>query len=149
MLNDGKEFYLPEGFSLDFGLRFRTELHNYGYIFRIIANDTVCFDLVSNYSDGRKSLSFIEGNRIFAPFSNQILEQYEKNSWVTVHFGIDPKTKEITISFNGEEIKIPYHYKNCLDTVFNSDIAVIPTFFPTMFLLWQSEIFASKIKKVK
>jgi hypothetical protein len=39
--------------------------------------------------------------------------------------------------------------KNCLDTVFNLDIAVIPTFFPTMFLLWQSEIFASKIKKVK
>lgn len=111
LLNDGKEFYLPEGFSLDFGLRFRTELHNYGYIFRIIANDTVCFDLVSNYSDGRKSLSFIEGNRIFTPFSRQILEQYEKNSWVTVHFGINPKTKEITISFNGEEIKIPYHYK--------------------------------------
>ena len=111
LLNDGKEFYLPEGFSLDFGLRFRTELHNYGYIFRIIANDTVCFDLVSNYSDGRKSLSFIEGNRIFAPFSSQILEQYEKNSWVTVHFGINPKTKEITISFNGKEIKIPYHYK--------------------------------------
>ena len=39
--------------------------------------------------------------------------------------------------------------KNCLDIVFNSDIAVIPTFFPTMSLPWQSKIYALKIKKVK
>lgn len=111
LLNDGKEFRLPNGFSLDFGLRFRTELHNYGYIFRIIANDTVCFDLVSNYSDGRKSLSFIEGNRIFAPFTNQVLEQYKKNSWAKIHFSINPKAGEIIIAFNDEKIKIPCHYK--------------------------------------
>lgn len=111
LLNNGKEFHLSNGFSLDFGLRFRSELHNYGYIFRIIANDTICFDLVSNYSDGRKSLSFIEGNRIFAPFSNQTLEQYEKNNWTEVHFSIDQKAGEITIAFNNEKIKIPCHYK--------------------------------------
>ena len=102
---------MPKGFSLDFGLRFRTELHNYEYVFRIIANDTVCFDLVSNYSDGRKSLSFIEGNRIFAPFSSQTLNRYKKNSWTKVHFKVDPQAKEMTIAFDNETIKIPYHYK--------------------------------------
>ena len=113
-LNNGKAFRFPEGFTLDFELRFRTELHNYGYIFRIIANDTVSFDLVSNYTDGRKSLNFIEGNRTFAPFSNEVLEGYPKHSWAKVRLKIHPETQEITVSFNDETLKLPYPYKKLL-----------------------------------
>lgn len=112
LLNDGKNFDLPNGFSLNFDLQFRTELHNYGYIFRIIANDTVCFDLVSNYTDGRKSLSFIEGNHLFVPFSTKVLEAYDKNEWAHIFFSLDQKKNEIVIAFNDESIQLPCPYKD-------------------------------------
>lgn len=110
-LNDGKAFRFPKGFTLDFELRFRTELHNYGYVFRIIANDTVSFDLVSNYTDGRKSLNFIEGNRAFAPFSSKALEEYPKGSWAKVRLKVAPEDRAITIAFNGETLTMPYPYE--------------------------------------
>lgn len=111
LLNEGHELNMPDGFVLDFDVRFTPELHNYGYIFRIIANDSVSFDLVSNFTPDRRSLSFIGSSDIFAPFDAEALARHDINDWAHVRFGIDVAKSEISISFNDETMTLPC--RNC------------------------------------
>ncbi|MDE6326725.1 MAG: hypothetical protein K2M02_11180, partial [Duncaniella sp.] len=89
LLNNGKKMTMPSGFSIDFDIKFNPELHNYGYIFRIIANDSICFDLVSNFTDGRRALSFIEGSDLFVPFDSEILDRHDINDRAEVNLTVD------------------------------------------------------------
>lgn len=118
LLNDGDKMTLPSGFSIDFNVKFNPELHNYGYIFRIIANDSISFDLVSNFTDGRRALSFIEGSDIFVPFDSEILDRHDINNWAKVNLSVDNNKKEIVIGFNGEKVTLPYRYGNLTDFLF-------------------------------
>lgn len=118
LLNNGKKMTMPSGFSIDFDIKFNPELHNYGYIFRIIANDSICFDLVSNFTDGRRALSFIEGSDLFVPFDSEILDRHDINDWAEVNLTVDNNRKEIIIGFNGEKVTLPYRYGNLTDFLF-------------------------------
>lgn len=110
ILNNGRSMELPSGFSIDFDVKFNPELHNYGYIFRIIANDTISFDLVSNFNNERRTLSFIEGTNIFQPFESKTLNDHKIGEWAPVNFTIDPKSKNISIKFMNERLTLPYKY---------------------------------------
>lgn len=118
LLNDGDKMTLPSGFSIDFDVKFNPELHNYGYIFRIIANDSISFDLVSNFTDGRRALSFIEGTDIFMPFDPEILDRHSIGDWATINLIVNNDKKEIIIGFNGEKVTLPYRYGNLTDFLF-------------------------------
>lgn len=108
LLKEGKSFKLKKGFTLDFDIRFIEQEHNYGYIFRIIADDATCFDLVSNFKIFNKlNLSFIEGNQLYLPFDSL---KYKPGEWAHIKFSIDPGTQVISISFNDTEMKT--HYTN-------------------------------------
>ncbi len=97
---------MPDGFSLEFDIKFRTEEHNFGYIFRIIGNDNVSFDLISNHKGNDKVLSFVEGNKVSLPFKN--INEADDKKWNKVVFKLDLKLQEITIFFNENiELKTP------------------------------------------
>lgn len=118
LLNNGSKMKMPSGFQIDFDVKFNPELHNYGYIFRIIANDSICFDLVSNFTNDRRALSFIEGSDIFVPFDSEILDKHNINDWASVNLVVDNNNKEIIIGFNGEKVTLPYRYGNLTEFVF-------------------------------
>jgi endo-1,4-beta-D-glucanase Y len=48
------DFDASKGFTLDFDIKFRSEEHNYGYVFRIIIDDERSFDLIANITRERK-----------------------------------------------------------------------------------------------
>ncbi len=104
-LTPEKKFNFGDGFSLSFDIRLREEFHNYGYIFRIISNDSTCFDLISNFNEQQRSLSLVEGSDIFLPFDQNDLYRYQMESWVPVKFQYTPSKKEISIAFNGSILK--------------------------------------------
>jgi len=110
LLNEGKGIRLTNGFTLEFDIRLRKEEHNYGYVFRIIANDSVSFDLISNFREKNKMLSFIEGSKLFIPFDS--VDVCRENEWYRFSLKVDLQSQQITASFNNEEKKIPCAYDN-------------------------------------
>lgn len=102
-LNQDQDFSLKEGLTLSFDAMFRQELHNYGYVFRIILDDKVSFDLVANFSETAKSLTLIEGDRIFSPFPKEYLTSFEWNKWMHIVFSLSSKGVELDI--DGKKLK--------------------------------------------
>lgn len=129
-LTPDKSFKFENGFLLDFDIKLRKEMHNYGYVFRIIANDSISFDLVSNFNGNQKALTLIEGEKRFAPFKEKDLVAYQTGNWAHVAFQYQPKEKKIHITFNGKKISANCAYKDlerfkiifgaCNDSKFNS-----------------------------
>ena len=96
-------FDASQGLSLDFDINLRQELHNYGYIFRIIINEAKSFDLIINFSDKRRSLNLIEGNKICLSFTEKQLATYKHGEWAHVECTVRPDS--VAISFNGESLQ--------------------------------------------
>lgn len=80
------EFNASKGFTLDFDIKFRSEEHNYGYVFRIIVDNEKSFDLIANITPGKKTLNLIEGDNIYLAFDEELLKQYTWNKWVHIRF---------------------------------------------------------------
>lgn len=91
-------FDASKGFVLDFDIKLRPELHNYGYIFRIVIDDDRSYDLIANFSLGTKSLNLIEGNDIYLSFKESQLNQYVWNKWSHIQCFITPN--EVKLSFD-------------------------------------------------
>ena len=143
LLNNGSKMKMPSGFQIDFDVKFNPELHNYGYIFRIIANDSICFDLVSNFTNDRRALSFIEGSDIFVPFDSEILDKHNINDWASVNLVVDNNNKEIIIGFNGEKVTLfPTVTEISPNLYSSSDSVAIRNLKPTMCPRCQSEMCA-------
>ncbi|MDL2221787.1 hypothetical protein LJC35_04465 [Parabacteroides sp. OttesenSCG-928-N08] len=131
-LNPDRPFMLPNGFTLDFDVKFREERHNYGYIFRIVVDETTSFDLVSNFSSKSRKLNFVEGSHIYYSFDEEALTNYVTGSWAHVRFMVTPT--EITLRFNEYEVHLPCDYptlKHCrfffgLVDAKNFDTAEVP-----------------------
>ena len=84
------EFNASKGFTLDFDIKFRSEEHNYGYVFRIIVDNEKSFDLIANITPGKKTLNLIEGDNIYLAFDEERLKQYTWNKWVHIRCSIYP-----------------------------------------------------------
>ncbi len=109
ILNPEMPFRFTSGFELSFDVKLRYEKHNYGYVFRIIGNDSVCFDLISNFGDERRSLMLVCGNVTFTSFDESDLSFYNFEEWVPVVMKLDPDKEEISLSFQGKTIIASYH----------------------------------------
>ena len=103
-----KDIELTKGFTLDFDIKLRSEEHNYGYVFRIIADGEKSFDLISNITTGRRTLSLIEGNTLFIPFDQDSLMDYQWNKWTHITCNITPN--HVNLLFNGKEVNTKCNY---------------------------------------
>lgn len=102
-----KPFRLPDGFSLRFDLSLRQELHNYGYIVRIIVNDTLNIDIVTNAGWEHSQFSFIKGRKaqIELPLLDSIPE-FGFGKWLGIAVGADYRRQMITLNLNGREYEV-------------------------------------------
>lgn len=104
-LTPERQLNLKDGFQLNFDIKLRQEGHNYGYIFRIIVNDTLNIDLLSNLWLDRKHFSLIKNTEeLFrAPITN--IPNY-LNSWIEIALKADVQKQEITVWINNEKTVI-------------------------------------------
>ena len=98
------DFDASKGFTLDFDIKFRSEEHNYGYVFRIIIDDERSFDLIANITPGKKTLNLIEGNNVYLALDEELLKQYTWNKWVHIRCSIYPDS--LRLIFDNEALQL-------------------------------------------
>lgn len=128
-LNKGKFIQLSNGFSLEFDVKFREELYNYGYVFRIIAGDKFCYDLLSNFTKTSKELSLVESNNTNHSLSFSLLKKYKLGDWAHIRFQIYPN--KASLCFNGYEVNIKCEYPSTDKFKFYFGIVDAPSFTTT------------------
>ena len=111
------EFDASKGFTLDFDIKFRSEEHNYGYVFRIIVDNEKSFDLIANITPGKKTLNLIEGDNIYLAFDEELLKQYTWNKWVHIRCSIYPDS--LRLVFDNQMLQDRYKPINIKNVKFH------------------------------
>ena len=99
-LTPQKPLSFPKGFSMDFDLHLRPERHNFGYIFRIIGNDTLNIDLLSDITSEEANFMLVAKNKAILQYLNHEIGDTIENKWIRVSLTIDPVNHKISISLN-------------------------------------------------
>lgn len=86
--------YSKEGFSIEFDLKLREELHTYGYVCRIVSNDSESFDVISYLLESRLKFLLTKVDKVVEATSIQDSASIAKNRWI-----------KVKLSFNKENIK--------------------------------------------
>lgn len=98
VLDGGKPFRMKDGLRLDFDLLLRNEEHNFGYICRLIVNDTLNVDVLSNAGWGSDQLSVIVGNRACLSISDiGSVPDFAFGKWMPVSLTLDVSSGQIAL----------------------------------------------------
>lgn len=99
------EISLPRGFNLEFDLNIRNENSIFGYICRVIANDTLNIDVLSGNSSGSDVFWLVCGNdkKQFFFDDNTV---FKKGEWMHAKLSYFPVKKLIELTINGVSQKI-------------------------------------------
>jgi hypothetical protein len=103
-LTPDKELVLKEGFSLEFDIQLRREIHNFGYIFRIIGNDSLNIDFLSDLYSSEANISLVVKNQSVLQFRNSEIYPTatpSRDMWIKVLFKLDSQNDIVSISLNG------------------------------------------------
>lgn len=110
-LTPERQLNLKDGFQLNFDIKLREEGHTYGYIFRIIVNDSLNIDLLSNLWLDRKHFSLVKNTKEFYRAQITDIPDY-LNSWIEIGLKADVENQEITFSVNNEKTVIKNQIPN-------------------------------------
>lgn len=97
-------FPCPEGFILEFDVRFQAVHHIFGDIFRLIGNDGQHIDLlISRVKDDPLKAQLTATYHTGKVFCNKLFKELsvEFDQWFTIRLKIDKKNHLFQISFNG------------------------------------------------
>lgn len=98
-LNPEKEFsFSKDGFSIQFDVKLSSELHTYGYIFRIISKEQSSFDLISNLLLRRMNFILNDMNKIIENKSITDSVRIVADKWI--HVKIDFTKQDIKLSID-------------------------------------------------
>ena len=79
-----------DGFSLGFDVHLRNEEHNYGYIVRVILNDTLNIDLLSNKGWSHSQLFLMKGNQSLVDISHlDSIPKFNSSDWFQVELKLN------------------------------------------------------------
>lgn len=101
-LTPDKELHLPKGFTLEFDIKFRVETQNFGYIFRVLGDDSSSVDFVSDYYPTNNGIIFSLLGRQDVLIKTKINDVGSNafNDWLSVKLQIDPESDKLALSLN-------------------------------------------------
>ena len=99
-LTPDRALNLGNGFTMEFDLNLRREVQNFGYIFRLICNDTLNIDLLSDITSNETNYSLITGRQTLIKYQNSEIN-FVPETWIKVRLRCDPVKNEIDLSLNG------------------------------------------------
>ena len=102
-LTTEKPLSFHKGFAVAFDLNLRSYSQTFGYVFRIICNDTLNVDFLANISSGVTNFSVVFKNQTVIQYKNSELSENVENTWINVWFEFDPAENRISLTLN--EIK--------------------------------------------
>lgn len=100
-LTPQQPFSFPDGFSLEFEAKFRPGDGHYGNIFRIIGNDQVNIDLVSNLASTSANFWLVLKDQILFSYKWEDIPHGAFGEWMKIRIGIDMEHGMISSSLNG------------------------------------------------
>ena len=100
-LTPEKPLTFPKGFSVEFDLNLRAYRQTFGYVFRIICNDTLNVDFLANISSDITNFSVIFKNQTVIQYKNLEIAAAVENTWIKILFEFDPADNRISLSLNG------------------------------------------------
>ncbi len=112
-LTPDKSLHLPKGFTLVFDVKFRVEVQNFGNIFRILGDDGLNVDLVSDYYavNSNNTFSLMGPKGVLATSTISDLGAEAFDNWIRVKITIHPQSKKLLLSLNDvtREIEFETH----------------------------------------
>ncbi len=102
-LTPDRPLRFPEGFSLEFDASFRRRDGYYGYIFRIIGNDTTNIDLVANSASPRSNFWLVYKDQILFSYKWSELQSSDYDHWMKIRMDVDLKNDKLKVTLNGKE----------------------------------------------
>jgi DNA-binding SARP family transcriptional activator len=101
-LTPDKALAMRNGFTLSFDIRLRYSIQNFGYVFRIIGNDSLNIDLLSNLTPevNEQPFSLVLKNRALIQYSFDETEMAAPDEWMKVRLRLDTKKETVELSIN-------------------------------------------------
>ncbi|MDR3061263.1 MAG: hypothetical protein LBU57_04005 [Dysgonamonadaceae bacterium] len=109
-LTPEKPLKFPKGFSMEFDIKLNSDIENFGYIFRILGNDSLNIDLISDVKVWDSYLMII-GKNTLLQFSIYDIPNYVADEWIKVKLSFNPVKNRITLNFNGNSKSVYYNLK--------------------------------------
>lgn len=104
-LTPEKPLKIKEKLVLNFDVRFRQGDGYYGYIFKMLGNESVPIDLVSNLASETDNFWLVVGDQSVLSFFWKDLGGVIYNEWAKIRMTYTPASGEFTLSINGIEKK--------------------------------------------
>jgi len=111
-LTPTKPLVFHQGFSMEFEINLRSYIQTFGYVFRIICNDTINVDFLANITSVTTNFSIVIKNRTVIQYKNSEIGDSIENTWIKVQFAFDPVGNTIMFSLNGVKKETMYTLKD-------------------------------------
>lgn len=100
---------LPEeGFTLGFDVKLRNELYTYGYVARIVADDSSCFDFISYLLYSRFNMVLTRNDKVVQ--NTEVADSLKIVADKWIHVNLQFTQERIHIAADGMEAEIPYSF---------------------------------------
>ena len=104
-LTPSDPFKFPGGFTLELDGNFRMRDGYYGYIFRIIGDESINIDFVSNTRNVSSNFWLVLKDTVLFSFKWEDIPNGGLGQWIKIIFEINVKDREIAVSLNGYKKK--------------------------------------------
>ncbi|HET9569814.1 MAG TPA: hypothetical protein VFP20_00170 [Bacteroidales bacterium] len=111
VIGSQKSLSIDRGFNLSFDLILRDERSVFGYVCRVVANDTTNIDILSSNLNGDDALWLVFGNSNRQLVLLKDVPKFKKGEWMKVRLSYLPQSKSIEMSLNGSITKIQFTKK--------------------------------------
>lgn len=102
-LSPSEPLKFPGGFVMEMEANFRRRDGLYGYIFRIIGNDTLNIDLGSNTGARSPNFWLVIKDKVLFSFNWAEIPNGGPDRWIKIILEIDVNNRKIAVSFNGNK----------------------------------------------
>jgi two-component SAPR family response regulator len=103
-LTPEKPFSSSQKFTISFDFKIRAGEDNYGYVFRLIGNDTVNIDFISDIA--YSNLYMVVKDKTLLRFNTDKIPDFGFDQWMNVKLTVDLKENKLHFSINGENKSI-------------------------------------------
>ena len=112
-LTPEKPLSINNNFSMEFDINLRRREQNFGYVFRVIGNDTLNIDFLANLDSRTSFFSLVVKNRAIIQYEDaEIGGSMVDDTWIKVFFELNIADNSASLTINGIKKEAVYPFIN-------------------------------------
>ena len=122
-LTPEKPLSFNNSFSMEFDINLRRREQNFGYVFRVIGNDTLNIDFLANLDSRPSFFSLVVKNRAVIQYDDTEIGGSVDDTWIKVLFELNVADNSASLTINGikKEAVYPFNNINALGIYFGGN----------------------------